>query len=207
MYVLYTFPFSQHARRVITLLEAEGLPWTARHVAMDKGEHLSDAYLAINPNHQVPTLVEGDLKIHESTAILRFLCNRHALENWYPSPPTVRAEVDQWTDWCQSRMAQAVIDIVFNSVFAPPELRDEDAIARGKSRMAELAPMIEKRLADRAWIAGTATPTIADLAIASNIAQLGLAGWRPATGRLKDWYARMCAIEAFTNALPEMEGA
>lgn len=207
MYILYTFPFSQHARRVLALLDAEALPYEARHVAMDRGEHLSEAYLEVNPNHQVPTLVDGDLTIHESTAILRYLCNRHGLETWYPSPPAIRAEVDQWTDWTQSRMQHAVVDVVFNSVFAPPHRRDTAAIERGKTRLAELAAIVETRLADRTWIAGTATPTIADLALASNISQLGLAGWRPATGQLKQWYARMCDLKAFADTLPEMEGA
>lgn len=207
MYLLYHFPYSQHGRRVIALLEAAGLPYELRHVAMDEAEHLTDAYLTINPNHQVPTLVDEDLVLHESTAIMRYLCNRHGLTDWYPTEPRVRAEVDQWTDWTQARMAQAVIDIVFNSVFASSHMRDRDAIERGKNRISELAPMIEKRLDGRDWIAGTPHPTIADLAIASNISQLGLAGWRPANGNLKAWYARMCEMEAFAKTLPVMEAA
>lgn len=207
MYQLYHFPFSQHARRVVALLEAAGLPYELRHVAMDEAEHLSAGYLALNPNHQVPTLVDGDLVLHESTAIMRYLCNRHGLEDWYPSDPVQRARVDQWTDWTQSRMAQPVIDIVFNSLFAPSHMRDRDAIERGKTRIGELAPMIEAGLEGRDWIAGTPHPTIGDLAIASNISQLGLAGWRPANGNLKAWYARMCEIEAFAKTLPVMEAA
>ncbi|WP_300545665.1 glutathione S-transferase family protein [Maricaulis sp.] len=207
MYKLYHFPFSQHARRVVTLLEAAGLPYTLEHVAMDAGEHLTPAYLAINPNRQVPTLVCDGLKIHESTAIMRYLCNRHGLEDWYPSALPVRAEIDQWVDWTQSRMAQAVIDIVFNSVFAPAHMRDHAAIERGKARMSELAPMIEARLDGRDWIAGTDRPSIADVVIASNISQLQLAGWRPANGNFKAWYGRVCAIEAFAKTLPEMEAA
>ena len=207
MYTLFMHPFSQHSRRVVALLEAEGLPYKARRIALEQGEHMTADYLAINPNHQVPTLIDGDLKLHESTAILRYLCNRHALETWYPADHAVRAEVDQWMDWGQSRMAPAVTDIVYHSMFADAQTRDRAAIERGKARMAELAPMIETRLADRDWIAGTDAPTIADLVVASNISQLGLAGWRPASGHLRDWYGRMCELKAFAATLPEMEGA
>lgn len=207
MYTLYMHPFSQHSRRVVALLEAEGLPYQARRVALEQGEHMTADYITINPNHQVPTLIDGDLKLHESTAILRYLCNRHGLERWYPAGHAVRAEVDQWMDWAQSRMAPAVTDIVFHSMFADDATRDPAAIERGKTRMAELAPMIATRLADRDWVAGTDGPTLADLVIASNISQLGLAGWRPAPGRLRDWYARMCDLKAFADTLPEMEGA
>jgi len=207
MYTLYMHPFSQNSRRVVALLDAENLPYEARGVALERGEHMTADYAAINPNHQVPTLVDGELKLHESTAILRYLCNRHGLEAWYPGDHAVRAEVDQWTDWAQSRMAPAVTGIVFHSMFADDATRDPAAIERGKTQMAELAPMIETRLADRDWIAGTAAPTIADLVIASNISQLRLAGWQPAAGRLRDWYARMCELKAFADTLPNMEAA
>ena len=73
MYTLFHSPYSQHARRVVSLMIEAGLEYQLRHVAMEKGEHLAPAYLAVNPNHQVPTLLDGDVKIHESNAILRSL--------------------------------------------------------------------------------------------------------------------------------------
>jgi glutathione S-transferase len=93
--ILYHHPYSQHSRRVVALLEEVGLAHELRPVALDQGEHLTPAYLAINPNHQVPTLIDGAVKIHESNAILRYLCAKHELENWYPSAPAARAAVDQ----------------------------------------------------------------------------------------------------------------
>lgn len=192
MYALYHSPFSQHARRVVALFEEAGLAYELRPVAMEKGEHMSPAYLAINPNHQVPTLIDGDLKLFESNAILRYLCNKHGLTTWYPTHPAQRAVVDQWLDWNQSRLSPAVIDIVRNSVFLGPK-GDPEAIARGKTRVAELAPILAAGLADRAFLAGD-TPTIADLSIASSITQLGLAGAIPNLPALQAWYERVSAL-------------
>jgi glutathione S-transferase len=107
MYILYHFPYSQHARRVVSLLEAAGLPYELRHVDMGQGEHLSAAYLAINPNHQVPTLLDGDLTVHESNAILRYLCHKHDLTDWYPADAKHRARVEQWLDWNQAKKSCA----------------------------------------------------------------------------------------------------
>ena len=202
MYTLYFHPYSQHSRRVVALLDACRLPYEPRLVALENGEHMSDAYLAVNPNHQVPTLVDGDLVLHESTAILRYLCNRHRLDDWYPTGLGRRAMVDQWTDWGQSRMAPAVFDIVFNSVFAAPDARDLDAVKLGKTVMTELVPLMETALGEANWIAATPGPSIADLVLGSNITQLGLAGWRPAGGRIKAWYARLCEVKAFADTLP-----
>ena len=85
MYTLFHSPYSQHARRVVSLMIEAGLEFQLRHVAMEKGEHLSPEYLAVNPNHQVPTLLDGDIRIHESNAILRYLCVKHALHDWTPT--------------------------------------------------------------------------------------------------------------------------
>ncbi|HKP23565.1 MAG TPA: glutathione S-transferase family protein [Dongiaceae bacterium] len=200
MYILYHFPYSQHARRVVSLLEAASLPYELRHVDMGKGEHLSAAYLAINPNHQVPTLLDGDLKLHESNAILRYLCHRHGLTDWYPSDPVHRARVEQWLDWNQSRLSPAVIDIVRNKVFLR-EKGDKDAIARGETKLRELAPILEAGLQSDDFLAGP-TPTIADLSVASNLFQLGFAEAIPPGTRIAAWYGRVGALDAFQRSLP-----
>jgi glutathione S-transferase len=200
MYVLYHFPYSQHARRVVSLLEAASLPYELRHVDMAKGAHLSADYLAINPNHQVPTLIDGDLVLHESNAILRYLCHKHGLTEWYPADPKHRARVEQWLDWNQSRLSPAVIDIVFNTVFAGAR-RDEQAITRGEAKLRELGPILDAGLAAPEFLAGP-KPTIADLSVASNLFQLGLADAVPPGTRIAAWYQRVGALEAFRKSLP-----
>jgi glutathione S-transferase len=200
MYILYHFPYSQHARRVVSLLEAAALPHELRHVDMAKGEHLSAAYLAINPNHQVPTLLDGDLTLHESNAILRYLCQKHGLTDWYPADLQHRAQVDQWLDWNQSRLSPAVIDIVRNKVFLGDK-GDKAAIARGEARMQELGPILEAGLRAYDFLTG-AKPTIADLSIASNLFQLGFADAIPAGERIASWYRRIGGLDAFRRSLP-----
>ncbi len=200
MYILYHFPYSQHARRVVSLLEAASLPYELRHVDMGKGEHLSAAYLAINPNHQVPTLVDGDLTLHESNAILRYLCHKHGLTDWYPADPRHRARVEQWLDWNQSRLSPAVVDIVRNKVFLG-EKGDKEAIARGEAKLRELGPILETGLRMDGFLTG-ATPTIADLSVASNLFQLGFAEAIPPGVRIAGWYQRVGTIDGFRKSLP-----
>ncbi|WP_119303822.1 glutathione S-transferase family protein [Dongia deserti] len=200
MYILYHFPYSQHARRVVSLLEAAGLPYELRHVDMAKGEHLSAAYLATNPNHQVPTLLDGDLKLHESNAILRYLCQKHALTDWYPSDLAHRARVDQWLDWNQCRLSPAVIDVVRNKVFLGDK-GDKAAIERGEARLRELGPILEEGLGADDFLTG-AKSTIADLSVASNLFQLGLAEAIPPGERIAAWYRRIGALEGFRRSLP-----
>ena len=205
MYILYHNPYSQHSRRVVALLEEAGLEYELRHVALDRGEHMTPAYLAVNPNHQVPAMIDGALKIFESNAILRYLCHKHRLTDWYPEEQSRRALVEQWLDWNQSRLAQAVIDIVFNKVFLGPK-GDREAIARGEARLTELAPILEAGLKDRAFLSGE-TPTIADLSVASNLTQLGLAGAVPQQPGIGAWFERVGALQGVKRACAPMATA
>ena len=206
MYVLYHFPFSQHARRVVALMEAAGLRYELRHVALDKGEHLSPAFLEINPNHQVPSLIDGTAKIHESNAILRYLCVKHRLHDWYPDDLPARAAVEQWLDWCQCRFGPAVTDVVLNTVFMGKD-GDAAAIARGHDRLAEAGPILEAGLDFRDYVAGGSHPTIADLALAANMSHLELAGAVPDLPNIRAWLARMYALPAFAATLPQARAA
>ena len=201
MYILYHSPFSQHARRVVSLLEAAGIAFQLRHVAMEKSEHVSPEFLAINPNHQVPVFVDGDVKLFESNAILRYLCAKHGLKDWYPDDLRTRATIDQWLDWNQCQLFPSVRDIVLNKVFLGDK-GDVAAIARGEKKMTELAAILDAGLAGRDFIAG-ATPTIADLSLASNIFQLGFADAAPKAPNIAKWYQRVSGIAGFKKSLPE----
>ncbi len=202
MSTLYFSPLSQHSRRVVSLLEEAGIPYEPKLVDMMKGEFLSAEFIAINPNHQVPTLVDGDLKLHESHAILRYLCIKHDLLDWYPEGLAARAQVEQWLDWTQCRMSPAVVDIVFNRVFLA-EKGDKTAIERGLNTMKELNLILDKALEGQDFITG-GKPTIADLALASNIFHLGLAKEIPTLSNIQAWYGRMCEMEGFKKSLPNM---
>lgn len=200
MYLLYHFPYSQHARRVHALLEEAGLDYELRHVAMNEAEHRSSAYLRINPNGQVPTLIDRDVTIHESNAIMRYLCFKHDLIDWYPADLKMRAEVEQWLDWNTSRLSQTVIDIVFNSVFRGED-GDKAAIARGREKLTLLLPILHATLRENEYLSG-ARPTIADLSIASNMTQLALADAAPTAGPIARWIDRVNEIPGVRKSLP-----
>ncbi len=200
MYKLYQYPFSQHSRRVVSLLEEAGLEYESILVDMANDEHRSAQYRALNPNHQVPTLLDGDIKLHESNAILRYLCVKHALTDWYPDDLPARAAVEQWLDWTQCRLGPAVTAIVFNRVFMGDK-GDQEAIAHGIKQMIELSDILEKDLAGKVFLAGD-KPTIADLALASNLFQLGLAKEMPDSENIQGWYGRVCELEGFVKSLP-----
>lgn len=202
MITLYQFPYSQHSRRVVSLLEEAGIEYNNQTVNMMEGEHMSPAFLEINPNHQVPTLVDEDVKIHESNAILRYLCEKYELTNWYPKGLAERANVEQWLDWIQCQMSPSVVAIVFNTMFAGDKA-DQKAISDGQEKLLELSLILENALEGKAFLGGEVS-TIADLALASNIFHLGLVKQIPESQNIQAWYQRISALEGFKKSLPEM---
>jgi glutathione S-transferase len=203
MYELHHFPLSPAARRVVSLMAECDLPFEIRPVDMMTGKHMSPEYLEINPNHQVPTLFDGELKIHESNAILRYLCNRHGLDSWYPKDAATRANVDQWLDWTQCRFVPTMRDIVLNEVFLGDK-GDKSAAQRGRVQLVELFTIIESSLGSKHFLVSD-SPTIADLSLAPCVFQLSLAGIHPQTPKVKQWYERVAELKGFKASLPQKQ--
>ena len=79
--ILYDFFRSSAAYRVRIALNLKGLPAERRFVHLRKGEQRAEAYLAVNPQGLVPTLIDGDVHLTQSLAIIEYLDEK------YPSPP------------------------------------------------------------------------------------------------------------------------
>jgi glutathione S-transferase len=62
------------------------------------GEHLQPAYAALNPNKLVPMLEDGDLRLTESSAILKYLADKIGSPA-YPKDLKARAKVNEAMDW------------------------------------------------------------------------------------------------------------
>ncbi|MBW4576988.1 MAG: glutathione S-transferase family protein [Aphanothece sp. CMT-3BRIN-NPC111] len=86
MIKLYHYPISPNSRRVwITLLE-KGLEFELVELKLD-GEQFKPDFLAINPFHHIPALVDDDFNIVESLAILDYLDVKYPTPSMLPSNP------------------------------------------------------------------------------------------------------------------------
>ncbi len=95
---LYMHPVSTVSRPVRLFIAEKNLPVSEQVVDLMTGEHHGPAYSAINPSKQVPSLEEGDFRMSESAAILRYLASRFDAPE-YPKDLKQRAKVDEMMDW------------------------------------------------------------------------------------------------------------
>jgi maleylacetoacetate isomerase len=78
---LYTYYRSQASFRVRIALNLKGIAREDTFQHLEKGDQFAAAYQAINPQMVVPTLIDGDIKLFQSLAILEYL------EEQFPEPP------------------------------------------------------------------------------------------------------------------------
>jgi len=120
------------------------------HGGTDSPEHL-----AMNPMGLIPVLVDGDLAVWESAAILRYLGARYGDDGFWPRDPARRAELDQWAEWIKQHVAPALITGVFwQLVRTPPAERDHARIEAETARLARLMPLADRRIGAGPYLNG-----------------------------------------------------
>ncbi len=95
---LYMHPVSTTSRPIVLFMADHGIE--AENVVVDlmTGEHMGEAFGEVNPNHLVPVLEDGDFRLTESSAILKYLADTVATPA-YPKDLRARAKVNAMMDW------------------------------------------------------------------------------------------------------------
>jgi glutathione S-transferase len=95
---LYYHPVSTSSRPIMLLAADEGIELDYELVDLFTGAHLQPPFSAINPSQQVPVLEDGDFRLTESSAILKYLAEKTGSEA-YPKDSRQRARVNERMDW------------------------------------------------------------------------------------------------------------
>ena len=151
----------------LLFLEESGLPYNIMPVDISKGAQFDPDFLRIGPNNRIPAIVDnapdGDgapLSLFESGAILLYLADKTC--RFIADDPAGRAEVLQWLFWQIGGLGPMLGQNLHFSAYAPTRIRY--AIERYVAETERLYAVLDKRLADRAYVAGD-DYTIADMAI------------------------------------------
>ena len=62
--------------KVALFLEESGVPYEVVPVDMRKGDQFKPEFLAINPNAKTPAILDGDIRVFDSNAILLYLAEK-----------------------------------------------------------------------------------------------------------------------------------
>jgi glutathione S-transferase len=95
---LYHHPVSTTSRPVVLFAAETGIHLDFQVVDLFTGEHYQPAYEKINPSRQVPVLEDGEFRLTESSAILKYLAEKSGSPA-YPSDLRKRARINERMDW------------------------------------------------------------------------------------------------------------
>jgi glutathione S-transferase len=190
---------SGNVQKVIWLLEELKSPYTREDYGRQFNNTQTEAYLGLNPNGKVPTLVDGDVVVWESNTILRYLCSKLAGgAALYPTEPAARSQVERWMDW-----QLASLNAPYLGVFKESKKREEERAAGFGADVKELSAqleILEKGTAGRPWLAG-ANFSIADICLGPIIDRaLAFPVALPAIPALRAWRDKLVARDAYKKS-------
>ena len=141
------------------LLEEIGAPFELRLVDRTVGAHKSPEYLKLNPNGQIPVLVDGDLVLYETAAICLHLADTHPQAQLAPPLQTAdRAHFYKWLVWCTNTL-QAMLMHYF---YSEHMVNEGDAVAaqqvksHAEARVGGMLDQLDAQLASHRadWLLG-----------------------------------------------------
>jgi len=157
---LYDLTLSGNCYKVRLFLSLIGKEAELVPVDLLAGEHKRPAFLAINPRGLLPALEDGELRLADSQAILVYLARRYADERWYPLDAISQGRVVSWLSFAANEVSQGLATARLGKLFKRPI---DHATAHVKANSA--LSLLDAHLAHHQWLAETAAPTIADVAV------------------------------------------
>ena len=164
---LYSMP-TPNGVKIPIMLEEIGLPYEAHKVDFASNDQNSAAFLSLNPNNKIPAIIDPDgpggqpLTLFESGAILIYLAEKSG--KLLPRDPAARYHAIQWVMFQIGGVGPMFGQLGFFHKFAGKDIEDKRPRDRYADESRRLLAVIDKELAQHAWIAGDEF-TIADIAV------------------------------------------
>ncbi|HEY6895929.1 MAG TPA: glutathione S-transferase [Rhodocyclaceae bacterium] len=193
---LYDLELSGNCYKVRLFAALAGIPLEIYAVDFLGGEHKRPPISELNPWCEIPILVDGELVLRDSQAILVYLARRYGGEAWLPTDAAGMGEVAQWLATAANEVqngpgAARLVDKFGYQLDKADTLR----------RAARILPLIEQHLARHDWLA-LGRPTIADCAVFPYVALSHEGGVSLANyPAIRAWIDRVKALPRFV-AMP-----
>ena len=209
---LYYHPASTASRPVLLFAAENGVPLQMQLVDIFKGEQRQPAYLALNPSGLVPLLEDGDFRLSESSAILKYLADKTA-SPLYPKELQARARVNERMDWFNTQLSRDFCSgLVFAQLLPNQRRRSDEAqaatVAWGQERSRQWLQVLNDHLLGptRNFVCGDEI-TLADYLGACLLTLGEVIGCDfAAYPYVQGWLARMKALKSWKQVNEVLDG-
>ncbi|WP_353150756.1 glutathione S-transferase family protein [Pollutimonas bauzanensis] len=156
------------------------------------GENRHPDFLSLNPAGKLPVLVDGDLVLTESAAIVMYLAEKYGAKGLMPTDLSERAQAYRWSMFSVTELEQPLWRIAKHSFLYPEDKRLPEDITLAKEDFTAMAAILNRHMDGREFIVGD-TISIADCITAYVLDwgnEIGLIDDFP---HLKSYFERMYA--------------
>ena len=217
---LYYHPASTTCRPIMLFAAETGLDIDLQIVDLFTGEHVQPPYEQINPNRLVPVLEDGDFRLTESSAILKYLADKTGSPA-YPTDLRARARVNEMMDWVNTQLCRDLAyGVVYPQMLPNHKRRSDEAqkatIAWAKERAKAWMRVLDEKLIgpNKGYLCGD-NITIADYYAAAFVALAeairsdlsvypNVARWLGNMKALKNWNKVNEAIDGFAASMKDV---
>jgi glutathione S-transferase len=160
---------AQAPRRVLALVKHLGIEAEFIEKNRAPGGLKAPDYALLNPNMKAPTLVDGDVVLWESAAIMAYLCIKKGSDMWPANDPAAQVEMLRWLAWSDCHWSPAVAPFYFEHIvkatfgLGPP---DSESLKAEVPTLVRYAKVLDDHLQGRTYMACDRL-TIADFHLAS----------------------------------------
>jgi GST-like protein len=155
----FYFNGSPNPTKIALFLEEAGLPYEPMPVDTRKGDQFKPDFLAVNPNGKVPAIVDGDVVVFDSNAILLYLAEKTG-KFLPPNTPAVRGQFLSWLMFAATGVGPFSGQAIHFKHFAPE--KTPYAINRYLFEARRHYAILDSHLAGRRYMVGDAY-TIVDM--------------------------------------------
>src|SRR6476619_7787662 len=147
---LYMHPVSMTSRPVRLFIAENKIPVDEVTVDLFTGEHMKPPYSDLNPNSLVPMIEDGDMRLTESSAILKYLADKIGSPA-YPKDLQKRARVNEMMDWLNTGFYRDFgYGLVYPQIFPHHKRRSDEAnggvVEWGKQKTLFWFDVLDQRL-------------------------------------------------------------
>ena len=192
---------SINVKKVVWAAQELGLNFERHEAGGVHGVVKTPAYMALNPNSQIPVMDDGNYVLWESNVITRYLCARHSAGNFYPSDLQERFDAERWMEWQQTTVNPASRNGFWHLIRLPVGQRDPALIAQSNAAVELLMAMLDAHLANRSFMVGE-NFTMADIPLGCEVQRwFGLPQTRERRPNIERWFATLLARPGATGVL------
>jgi len=206
---LYYGSGSPYAWRAQLALEHKALPYELKLLSFAAGDTRKPEFLALNPRHRVPVLVDGDFVLYESNAIVEYVDEAYPGRGapLFPGDAKTRAVVRRLVFEVDNYLDKAADELLEQAFFKKPEERDSQKIADGRKAVVDELGMFTRAMRGE-YLAGPLSA--ADFAFYPFVAFMKRAELRlpdldadgMLTPEMRAWKGRIEALPFFDKTIP-----